>query len=105
MCAIMPNSAMAFCIAPSMYEIPPTTPGSFSKPSAPDCLSGCSYTRTHTCESYEIDSYIDEINTCVGQLNSYASTARAFANSAINFANEAANCADCEAKDAKKELE
>ena len=95
----------AFCSEPSMYSSPPSAPGFYSKPDAPFCLSGYSYSGTHTCDSWEIDSYINEINDYIRQLNHYADEANSFARSAINFANEAADYARCEANDVKSEIE
>ena len=99
------SSAEAYCIEPSVYATAPLAPYSYSKPSAPYCLSGYSYTRKHTCNQWEIDSYIDEVNDYIRKLNDYADEARSFANSAIAFANEAADYAKCEADDVKSEFE
>lgn len=98
------SNAEAYCSEPSMYETTPSAPSSYSKPSAPYCLSGYSYTRKHTCNQWEIDSYIDEVNDYIRKLNDYADEARSFANSAIAFANEAADYAKCEADDVKSEF-
>jgi hypothetical protein len=88
-----------------MYAQPPDAPSTFSKPSAPYCLSGYRYSGKHTCDNWEIQSYIDEINEYIRKLNEYAEEARDFAQNAINFADEANEYAGCEANEAKEELQ
>lgn len=103
--ALPMSNAEAYCNEPSMFETEPSAPSSYSKPSAPYCLSGYSYTRKHTCDQWEIDSYIDEVNDYIRKLNDYTAEAQAFASSAIAFANEAADYAECEADEVKSEFE
>ena len=88
-----------------MYSDPPSPPGTYSKPSAPFCMSGYSYTRKHTCDSWEIDNYLNEINEYIRKLNGFVDEAQSFANDAIAFANEASAYAKCEANDVKSEIE
>ena len=102
---LIPGMAFAFCSEPSMYEDAPEPPGSYTKPDAPYCLSGYSYTRTHTCDQWEIDRYFADINDYISKLNNYAREAEAFANAAAGFADEAFEYARCEADDVKSEIE
>jgi hypothetical protein len=83
----------------------PDAPGSYEKPDPPYCLSGYKYSGKHTCDSYEIDRYVDEINDYVRKLNDYVSEAGDYARAARNFAEEASTYARCEAEDAKSGLE
>ncbi len=89
MAFLAPDMAFAFCSAPSMYEDAPEPPGQYTKPDVPYCLSGYSYTRTHTCDQWELDSYIDEINEYISKLQDYTREAESFANAAAGFADEA----------------
>lgn len=99
------SNAAAYCSEPSTSSSPPSGPGSYSKPSAPYCMANYSYTREHTCDSWEIDSYIDEVNEYIRKLNDFSNEAQDYANEAINFANEAAEYARCEANDVKSEMQ
>ena len=99
------GEAQAYCSEPSMYATAPSAPGTYTKPSPPYCLSGYQYSRTHTCESYEIDQYISEINDYIRKLREYADEARSFAQASISFANEASDFANCESKDAKSQVQ
>ena len=74
------NAAYSFCSAPS-------EPGIFSrptKPSVPFCVN--EFTRTHTCDSWEISSYNSalrsyqyEVESYVSDLQRYVDDARAYA--------------------------
>ena len=102
---LFPVNVFAYCYEPSMYEAPPEPPRSFNKPSVPYCLDGYSYSGKHTCDQWEVDAYIDDVNDYIRQLNNYVEEANSFANSAARFASEAADYARCEADDAKSEIE
>jgi len=95
----------AFCSEPSFYQSAPDAPGSYSKPDVPYCLSAYSYSGKHTCDDWEIDSYLDEVADYVSKLRDYADEANNFANAAIRFANEAVDYANCEAKEVKTQHE
>lgn len=97
--------AWSFCSSPSFYGDEPTPPSSFQKPDAPYCLSGYRYTRSHSCDQWELDQYIDEVNDYINDLNNFVDSATEFANAAIEFQNEAARYAQCEAEEAKSEIE
>ena len=74
------NVAYSFCSAPS-------EPGMFSrptKPSVPFCVN--EFTRTHTCDSWEISSYNSalqsyryEVESYISDLQRYVDDARAYA--------------------------
>ena len=102
---LMPEQSHAYCSEPSFYKSAPDAPGSYSKPNVPYCLSTYSYSGTHTCDDWEINSYLDEVRDYVGKLRDYADEANNFANTAIRFANEAVDYANCEAKDANTQHE
>ena len=102
--ALMPSSVNAFCSEPSMYTTPPDPPSSWSKPNPPYCLSGYSYSDTHTCDRWEIDGFIDEVTIYIDELNDYVREANAYANEAIEYANAASRYAQCEAEDVQSEL-
>lgn len=97
--------AAAFCSEPSTWSSPPSAPGTYLKPSTPYCMADYSYTREHTCDSWEINGYIDDVNEYIRRLNNFADEAREYADNAISFSNEASDYALCEANDAKSELE
>ncbi len=99
------SSAQAFCSEPSMYAAVPDAPSTISKPSAPFCMSGYSYSRTHTCDEWEIRSYLDEIDGYVRKLRAYAEASAEFANQAASFASDALDYAKCEQADVMSEIE
>jgi hypothetical protein len=109
-------SSMAFCYEPSYAPDPPTIlpgpPESYQKPSPPYCLAGFRYSRTHTCDQWEIDRYVNDINDYIKKLNTYAEEANEFAAKAAEFAKDANSFAQsaydyakCEAADVKSEIE
>ena len=95
----------AYCSEPSFFQSAPDAPGSYSKPDVPYCLSSYSNSRTHTCDDWQINSYLDEVREYVRKLRDYADEANNFANAAILFANEAVNYAKCEAEDVNSQHE
>lgn len=99
-----PNSALAYCSEPYASVTLPSSPGSYKKPSVPYCLSGYKYSRTHTCEDWEITSYQEDVEEYLEELQDYANEAVAAANRAITFANNAKEYAKCESDDVLDEL-
>ncbi len=99
------NSALGYCSQPSFYGTTPSAPGTYARPSVPYCLQGFSYTRRHSCEPYEIDSFINEMNDYIRKLNAFANESRSFAEEAIDFANSASEYAKCERDELVKEVE
>lgn len=96
--AVLPGAAMAYCAEPSIYRTPPSPP-SYGRPSAPYCLSGFAFSGKHTCDEYEIDSYVSDVNRYIDELNDFVAEAAEFASSARLFAEEALTFARCEAED------
>ena len=97
--------ARAFCSEPDFYTSVPDAPSTIGRPDAPYCLSGYQYNRKHTCEDYEIDSYINETNDYIRELKEFVSESVQFADEARRFASEAGDYAECEAREAKSEIE
>jgi|GEM_PF-1433978 len=97
--------ANAYCSEPSFFQNPPINGASYSKPSAPYCMSNYKYSGTHTCEDYQINAYVNEIDAYVESLRRFAQEANRFAEEAITFANNAVDFANCEIEDAYREIE
>jgi hypothetical protein len=98
-------AAAAFCSEPSPPVSPPDAPSGFERPDPPFCLSGYRYTRTHDCDEWELNSYINDINEYISKLNRYVSGANDFANGAADFAQAASRYAKCERDEALSEIE
>lgn len=96
---LMTAPVQAFCYEPSFHESTPSAPGTFAKPSVPFCLSSYSYTRQHTCSSWELSAYQSDVEQYIRRLNTYIDEASRFARQAIQFAEEAAAYARCEARE------
>ena len=99
------SGAYAYCGQPSLYSSLPSPPGSYQKPSLPYCLSDYKYSGKHSCNSWEIDTYIDGINEYIRALENYVAEAYSFAGEASDYANQAAEYARCESENAKSEFE
>ena len=76
---LAPSLVNAFCYEPSAPSAPYGGP-----PDAPYCFN--EWNKTHTCDSYEIDSWIDEVNDYIRDMANYAEEAQAYANEAVAFA-------------------
>ncbi|NTD89529.1 YggN family protein [Agrobacterium tumefaciens] len=100
----LPSSALAFCSSPSGAVTLPDAPGSYHRPSAPFCLSGYKFSRTHTCSDWEISQYQNEIEEYISKLRTFANEAVEAANEAVSFAEDAKAYAKCEAEDVIGEL-
>ena len=74
-----PSLANAYCYEPGAPSVPYGGP-----PDAPYCFN--EWNKTHTCDSYEIDSWIDEVNDYIRDMANYAEEAKSFANDAVAFA-------------------
>ncbi len=103
--ALAPSPAHAFCSEPSFYELAPDAPGSYEKPEIPYCLSDYSYSGSHTCDDWEIDSYFDDVNNYIDKLNDYVQEANEMARRAARFAEEAYEYAKCEVNDVRNQHE
>lgn len=95
----LPDPALAFCSEPSLSISAPSAPGTYDKPDVPFCLSGFSYSREHTCESWELESYKDEVEDYIRKLNDYANETVTLANRVRQFAMDAQDYVACESKD------
>lgn len=92
-------SAQAYCYEPSFSEDPPDPPGKYYRPDVPYCLAEYSYSGSHTCDSWEIETYKSEVEDYIRKLNDYISEAVDFADEARRFAEEASDFARCEANE------
>lgn len=96
-CAMNAGPAFAWCSKPSLYETPPDPPAAYHRPDVPYCLRGYSYSRSHTCDQGQLDSYRRDVGEYIDKLNAYLRESSTFAQAAINYANEAQRYATCEA--------
>lgn len=90
---ISPNMAFAFCFEPSA----PSAPSIFwkpQKPNTPYCVN--TFTNTHTCSDWEIDSYNREVERYNSEIEDYVFKLQQYVNEAIEFANAADAYARCE---------
>lgn len=95
--AVVATEAGAYCSEPSFRETAPDTPGSYDRPDVPYCLREFSWSGRHTCDSWEIDRYKNEVESYIDDLNSYIREAVEFAEAASRFAQDAEAYARCEA--------
>lgn len=95
----------AYCSEPSFSDNAPDAPGTYQRPDAPYCLNEYKYTGRHSCDQYEIDSFINEVNNYIRALNEYAENAAEFAREAETFANEASDYARCERDELVEEVQ
>ena len=82
-----------------MWRSPPDPPSAMYRPDPPYCLSTYSYSGSHDCENWEIESYNREIEDYVNRLKMYVSEAQEFAQEAVTFSEEAFEYAKCEVED------
>ena len=97
------SGAQAFCSEPSFYESPPSVPFG-GPPDTPYCMTGFSYSRTHTCDEWEVRNYISEVESYIDDLNNYVAEYLEFANSAASAYETALAYAECSAAEATEEL-
>ena len=95
----------AYCSEPSFSAGAPDAPGTYQRPGTPYCLNEYKYTGRHSCDQYEMDSFINEVNDYIRALNDYAREAAEFANEAQTFADEAADYARCERDELLEEVQ
>lgn len=105
--AFVPAPALAYCITPSVpYSMrAPEAPGSYSRPSVPYCLNGYSYTREHTCDQWELDSYFSDVEDYVNELQTYLDEINAYARKVNLLARDAEAYAVCEAEEVSTQHE
>lgn len=101
------SPAFAFCSEPSVssYLRPPDVPGSYARPSVPYCLSSYRYSREHTCERWELDSYFSDVADYVNSLQTYLDETNEYARKVSRFTEEAETYANCEAEEVNTQHE
>ncbi|MBT3509306.1 MAG: hypothetical protein HN472_07155 [Nitrospina sp.] len=90
---VLPANALAYCSAPT----PPDPPSSYqrpTKPSAPYCVN--TYSNTHTCDQWEIDSYNNALRTYKYEVDDYIRKLKNYVSEASQFASETVDYANCE---------
>lgn len=94
---LVPIVANAFCSSPTApFDSLPPPPSAFSQPREPFCLSDYKYTGRHTCSSWELESYFNDVEQYAEELRRFADDAKAYANEVIDYANDAVDYANCE---------
>ena len=100
-----PSAGLAYCSEPSGRSTIPDPPGSYLRPNVPYCLSGYEYSGEHTCEQWELDSFVNDVNDYIEKLNEFADDSIDYADDAREFAEAAIDYARCEADEVKEILE
>lgn len=94
---LVSSVANAFCSSPTApFDSLPSPPSAFSQPREPFCMSDYKFTGRHTCSSWELDSYFNDVEQYAEELGHFADDARAYANEVIDYANAAVDYANCE---------
>lgn len=96
---LVPTSATAFCFEPTAPHPPGI--GVMLRPSPPYCLNSFGST---PCESWEIDAYVNDVNSYIRQLSGMVDRANDFAREAARYADDVYDYAVCEAEGAKEGL-
>ena len=89
----LPENVFAYCSDP----FPPDPPSNYyrpTKPSTPYCVN--TYSNTHTCDEWEIDSYNSQLRTYKNDVDDYIRRLKNYVSEASYFANEAVDYANCE---------
>lgn len=97
--------AQPYCAKPSAslffdFPEPPTV-----RPTAPYCLLDFKYSGTHSCDEWEIDAYLNELETYRLRLVRYLNDVQEFVNTTDEMADQARRFADCSMKEALSEVE
>ena len=95
----------ARCVEPYIGLVPPDAPSSRHRPDVPYCLSTYSWSREHTCDSWEIESYKSEVEDYIDKLNEFVEEAEDLSRRAQLFAQEAYDYAKCEAEEVSSQHE
>lgn len=75
-------NAYAFCHEPTA----PSSPGTYSRPSVPYCMSGFATSGRHSCKSYEVEAYKSEVEAYIEKLQSFASEAERYRADVVAYA-------------------
>ncbi len=89
----LPSFAFGYCFAPDAPD-PPFTSSKPTKPTAPYCVD--TFTNTHTCDQWEVDSYNSALRQYKYDIEEYIRKLQEYVNEANDFANEALEYAKCE---------
>jgi len=90
------QTASAYCFDPTFYAEPPTPPGAYSKPTVPYCLSDYAWSNEHTCESWEISSYFNDVEAYQSKLDAYVDELSTYVDEVANNVASAIDYAACE---------
>lgn len=77
----------------------------FGRPDVPYCLSSYSYSGTHTCDNWEIESYFSEVDDYVNSLQAYLDEFNEYTRKVSRLAQEAEAYAICEAEEVSTQHE
>lgn len=95
--------AIASCFEPNFFNSIPSA--YLRRPSVPYCLSNYSYSGQHSCDQWEIDSYLSDIDNYIDDLNAFIDEANRFASDARQYASEVYEFAECEAREVQSQHE
>ena len=88
-----PGVTYAFCSSPYAPD-PPSTFMKPTKPNVPWCVD--EYSRTHTCDDWEINSYYNDLDSYRNEVEDYVRQLKDFIYEAEAFYSEAVAYANCE---------
>lgn len=88
--------ARAYCSEP-MAPSPPRSYAKPTKPIAPFCVN--EFTRTHTCDDWQIRAYNTEIEIYRSDVEDYVRKLKWYVQEAATFADQALSYAKCEVND------
>lgn len=89
------NSAFAFCMEPLAPD-PPNTFNKPEKPFAPYCVN--EFTKTHTCNDWEISSYNSELEEYQDDVNYYIQDLKNYIKEAELYYEDVVSYAKCEVR-------
>ena len=90
---ILPANVLAYCSNPTPPD-PPSTYLRPTKPSVPYCVN--TYSNTHTCDQWEIDSYNNDLERYKNDVEDYIRKLKGYVREANSFASETVDYANCE---------
>jgi hypothetical protein len=97
--ALFSTKLFAYCMEPNASNLPSVP---YNKPSPPYCLIDYKFTGKHSCSKFDLDIYIQKINSYIESLQLYTQEVKDYA---IKLVTKADDYAICEAKEIKKTLE
>ena len=90
---LMSNNAFGFCSSPDAPD-PPSTYSKPTKPTVPFCVN--EFTRTHTCDDWQISSYNSELENYRSEVEYYVQKLKNYVSEAQSFAHDSVEYAKCE---------